>query len=254
MTHEEVMAALRALLKRPVAYHRAFAKIGGGATAGLMLSQAWYWSSKVDEDGWFFKSQEEWEEETGLTRTEQETARRNLRERGLIEEKRAGMPARLYFRVNAETLFRLLAENPQTRLQESRNQERGKPADKIAENGQPFNRVTETTSETTAERRARAALKTFSDIYGHEAHLPGQAEIEAEALKSDFDPDLWRETVRQCKANLTPAKNVGTMLTMYRERKARGSPRAVPKQPSETAAAKSKRLEDELRARQRHTA
>jgi hypothetical protein len=53
-----------------------------------------------DHDGWFVRTQAEWERDTGLTRREQETARRLLRERGLLEERRVGMPAVLWYRVN----------------------------------------------------------------------------------------------------------------------------------------------------------
>lgn len=151
MEETQAISLLQKFLKRPVAYHRVFAQIGGGATAGLMLSQAWYWTPR-GEEGWFHKSQEEWEEETGLTRTEQETARRNLREKGLIEERRAGMPARLFFKVNVEKLASLIAENPQTRLQETRNQEEAEPADMIAENPQTTIKDAETTTETTNKK------------------------------------------------------------------------------------------------------
>jgi hypothetical protein len=69
---------------RVVAYHPSFAAIAGGVTAGLFLAQLFYWHDKgSDPDGWIYKTQAEWEEETGLSRWEQETARRRLRERGL---------------------------------------------------------------------------------------------------------------------------------------------------------------------------
>jgi len=95
----------------PVAYYRAFAAIAGGATAGLFLSQLYYWHDRGrDPSGWIYKTQAEWEEETGLTRREQETARRKLRERGLVEEKLARMPARLHYRLKVDRLTALLAE------------------------------------------------------------------------------------------------------------------------------------------------
>lgn len=95
------MEAFKALLGRPIAFHRSFATISGSVTAGLMLSQAYYWSDKTkDPDGWFWKTQEQWEEETGLGRYEQETARKQLVQRGLMQECRRGIPARLYFRLN----------------------------------------------------------------------------------------------------------------------------------------------------------
>ena len=72
----------------------------------MFLSQAFYWTSRTkDPDGWFYKSQVEWEEETALTRYEQENVRRGLKTRGLIEEKKEGIPCRLFFRINKDSLL-----------------------------------------------------------------------------------------------------------------------------------------------------
>ena len=82
----------------------------GGITSALMLSQA-IWTTHALEpaaEGWFMRSQEEWTEETGLSRWEQETARRALRRAGLLEERRFGMPARLWFRVCPAAVWRAL--------------------------------------------------------------------------------------------------------------------------------------------------
>lgn len=48
--------------------------------------------------------------ETGLSVRQQQTARRNLRERGLLEEKLMRIPATLHFRVNQKKVTELLAE------------------------------------------------------------------------------------------------------------------------------------------------
>jgi hypothetical protein len=76
-----------------------------------MLSQAIYWSRRTRKDGWFYKSQKEWEEETGLTRREQDTARRSLKATGFWEEDLRGVPATMNFRVNVEKLLSTLAES-----------------------------------------------------------------------------------------------------------------------------------------------
>jgi hypothetical protein len=104
-------ATVRHLIgRRVVAYHPSFAAIGGSVTAGLFLAQLFYWHDRgSDPDGWIYKTQAEWEEETGLSRWEQETARRRLRERGLVEEKLAGLPARLHYRLDVERLIELLS-------------------------------------------------------------------------------------------------------------------------------------------------
>ncbi len=94
----------------PVSFHRCLVPITGGVTAALMLSQA-IWTSQTIEpaaNGWFSKSQEQWTEETGLSRWEQETARRALRGAGFLEERRVGMPAKLWFRVRPEAVWSAL--------------------------------------------------------------------------------------------------------------------------------------------------
>lgn len=94
----------------PVSFHRCLVPITGGVTAALMLSQA-IWTSQAIEpsaNGWFSRSQELWTDETGLSRWEQETARRALRSAGFLEERRVGMPAKLWFRVRPEAVWRAL--------------------------------------------------------------------------------------------------------------------------------------------------
>ena len=94
----------------PVSFHRCLVPITGGVTAALMLSQAIWTSQTIEpsDNGWFSRSQEQWTEETGLSRWEQETARRALRSAGFLEERRVGMPAKLWFRVHPEAVWRAL--------------------------------------------------------------------------------------------------------------------------------------------------
>lgn len=123
------------LLDRPIAYHRIFVPIAGVAGA-IMLSQALYWSKRTtDPNGWFYKTREEWEDETGLGRSSQELARQKLVESGVMEERLWGVPAKLHFRVNFKTLSSLL---------ESGQLVGGKAANLIA-GKQPTN--TETTTD-----------------------------------------------------------------------------------------------------------
>lgn len=129
---------------RPIAYHPILAKVCKSATAALFLSQIAYWSDKgADPDGWIWKTQEEMEDETGLTRSEQETARRDLKRLGLLKEERRGVPARMWYLVDWDVLTNLIAEIPQTRMRKSRKQEEPNPAN-YSET------IAETKSETTA--------------------------------------------------------------------------------------------------------
>jgi|GEM_PF-1531576 len=170
------------LLQRPVAYQPVFRHVGGSTVAGIMLSQLYYWSSEgrigAERDGWFYKTQEEWHRETGLSRSEQERARRDLRKAKLLIEKRRGNPAKLWFRLDVAavnnavfqyaescTLDEKTNENssmqiPANKSAESCNQECSNeqssmqnPANKNAEscNLNKQRVLTENTSETTTE-------------------------------------------------------------------------------------------------------
>lgn len=151
-----------ALLVNPIAFHRAFVQLAGSVTAGLMLSQALYWTRIVLEKeplrgGWFYKSAREWEEETGLTRREQETARKKLIKCGLLEEKLRGIPATLYYCVNLSRLAELLEALPPSRARAK--QVALKVQTSAADSGAPagtnapdkFGGFRQTISETTAE-------------------------------------------------------------------------------------------------------
>src|SRR5688500_11934935 len=101
--------AVIAILGSPVAYYTAFARVLSGVEAGILTSQFFYWYGKGhNPDGWISKTQAEIEEETGRTRRNQETARKKLRELGVLEERYAGMPAKLYYRLNLDILFGLM--------------------------------------------------------------------------------------------------------------------------------------------------
>jgi hypothetical protein len=118
MNHETLMPCpdtaklLLDVFDSPVSFHRCLVPITGGVAAALMLSQA-IWTSQTLEpeaNGWFLKSQDQWTDETGLSRWEQQTARRVLRDAGFLEERRLDMPAKLYHRVRAAQVLRALRD------------------------------------------------------------------------------------------------------------------------------------------------
>jgi hypothetical protein len=94
----------------PVSFHRCLVPISGGVTAALMLSQAIWTTQEIDAaaNGWFSKSRDQWTEDTGLSRWEQATARRALRSAGFLEERRLGMPSKLWYRVRPERVWHAL--------------------------------------------------------------------------------------------------------------------------------------------------
>jgi hypothetical protein len=98
----------------PITFHRCLVRVTGSVTAALMLSQAIAWTEELEPgaEGWFSRTQRDWAEEIGLSRWEQETARRTLRDGAFLEERKVGMPARIWFRVNAPALWKVLQEFP----------------------------------------------------------------------------------------------------------------------------------------------
>lgn len=142
-------------LDRPIAFQRIFVSLGVGITGALMLSQAVYWSKRTsDPDGWFYKSQDEWEQETGLSRREQETARKRLISKGFIKEQKKGVPCRLFYRVDYFAIDNAISE--QTRLAECDILECTNAPDS---DGGIRHAITENTTETTNNKRpARRAL------------------------------------------------------------------------------------------------
>jgi hypothetical protein len=100
---------------RTIAFHRCFVTLTGSVHAALMLSQALYWlnperqgQNRGKDDGWFWKTREEWEAEVGLSRWEQETARRQLRSTAFWREKQRRLEHRIYFGIDFVALEKAL--------------------------------------------------------------------------------------------------------------------------------------------------
>lgn len=104
---------LRAFLSdRVIAFHPRLAVAFGGVNEALIFQQLAYWSDKGnDPDGWIYKTRDELRDETTLTRTQQENARKRLRALGVIDEQRRGIPPYVWFRVNWERVFALIDQS-----------------------------------------------------------------------------------------------------------------------------------------------
>ena len=90
---------------QPITYYPTLAKALESIPAAIFLAQLIYWTGKQrDEDGWIYKTRDEWENETGLIRTQQENARAILREKGLIEEGQFGFNRIKHYRINSDEI------------------------------------------------------------------------------------------------------------------------------------------------------
>jgi hypothetical protein len=98
------------LPNRVVGYSPDLARIVGGATIGLFLNQLLFLSDKGNNpDGWVYKSEAEMGKETGLTKREQQTARRKLLALGVIAIMRGGWKNTYHFKVIWEKLSQVIA-------------------------------------------------------------------------------------------------------------------------------------------------
>ncbi len=97
--------------ERAIAYYPRLVRVAGSVNAAILLGQLTYWTPRArDPEGWIYKTQAELEDETGLGRWEQETARKLLKASGILHEKRAGVPARLFFKIDHDALSRTWEE------------------------------------------------------------------------------------------------------------------------------------------------
>src|ERR687894_661814 len=122
LPHQQVAQSHRQKVKdmlpnRVVGYSPDLARIVGGATIGLFLSQLLFLSDKgANPEGWVYKSEQEMGKETGLTKREQQTARRKLLSLGVIAIMRGGWKNTYHFKVIWEKLYQVIAgmQRPQT--------------------------------------------------------------------------------------------------------------------------------------------
>lgn len=98
------------LLDMPISFHRCFVAITGKVTSALLLSYLW-WSANdagMESRDWIAMPLERIREDTGLSRDELSGARRSLRERGILDERRRGMPPVVEFHVDRARVAHLL--------------------------------------------------------------------------------------------------------------------------------------------------
>lgn len=89
---------------RKMLYYPDLATMCGGVSAAVFLSNLIYWHDRGADPDWIYKTQEQIEMETGLSRTEQDTARRQLKMLGFLRECRRGIPAKMHYHLDLEKL------------------------------------------------------------------------------------------------------------------------------------------------------
>ena len=207
-----------------VAYHPEYARLpynekGAnkpvGTDAALFLSQLVYWTPRGhDADGWIYKKQSEWEEETGLTRIQQETCRRRLMSAGLLEEARRGEHGVLHFRLTAffwecGKPTNANVENPHSEpasMWKTDKRECGKPTNANVENPHSLIGTRPAESETTNRdytqrehthtqqgTKAQASSVRVDSVQAQNTSLPKTPVATSKPTRKDLDPEEgWR--------------------------------------------------------------
>jgi hypothetical protein len=101
----------------PIVFQRIFVDITHSVTAALFLSQAISVTEQLppESEGWFECSQDLWFHQVGLSRFEQSTARKHLRELNFLQESRRGIPARLMYWVDCSRVWHAVTTVTQCR-------------------------------------------------------------------------------------------------------------------------------------------
>lgn len=102
-----------------VAYFPRLAKPLGSVNASILFGHFFYWGDKGSSELGIYRTAEEIEAETGLTRDEQRTARAKLRERGVLIETEKRIEHRIYYKLDLSAFDELMKNfqacaNPQS--------------------------------------------------------------------------------------------------------------------------------------------
>ena len=136
----DALAPLSAYEHGWLCYHAAVARALGSVDAAVLLHKMLKWSeieTAIRRGGWFYAPRHQITEETGLTRDNQETARKKLGKLDVLEEKEQGIPCRLYYRINRHVLYDLLAAHAAKEVS-------GKPKSRQSPGGNAPNKQEET--------------------------------------------------------------------------------------------------------------
>jgi hypothetical protein len=212
-THRQKVKDL--LPNQIVGYSPHLARIVGGATIGLFLSQLLFLSDKGhNPDGWVYKSEAEMGRETGLTKREQQTARRKLLSLGVIAIMRGGWKNTYHFKVIWEKLSQVIAGSQRPQTVPTQPDE---PVQNVST--EPVQNVStqppECLQNVSTQRRQNAATQ-------YREH--NREKKETEKIDQRENQETWDKAVEQVTSNLplgeTADRLAGTALLEVTETKA----------------------------------
>ena len=99
------------IIGKPIAYYPQLAKPLGGVNASLLFGQFFYWKDKGSSELGVYRTADEIEVETGLSRDEQRTARKKLRERGVLIETEKRIEHRIYYKLDLDRFDEIISQS-----------------------------------------------------------------------------------------------------------------------------------------------
>ena len=99
------------IIGKPIAYYPQLAKPLGGVNASLLFGHFFYWNDKGRSELGVYRTADEIEVETGLSRDEQRTARRKLRERGVLIETEKRIEHRIYYKLDLDRFDKIISQS-----------------------------------------------------------------------------------------------------------------------------------------------
>ncbi|WP_311749534.1 hypothetical protein [Proteus terrae] len=149
---------------RPVAYYPGLVEFMGSPHAVIFFGQIFYWQDKTISELGVYKSQEEIKKETGLTFSQQATARKQLVSRGILIETHKRLQHKVYYRIDCDRLDEIVTskttfcdeyehQSPETKKSISGNSKTdfGTAKSSVGEGVKVNFDLTETTTEITTE-------------------------------------------------------------------------------------------------------
>ena len=204
------------LPNRTVGYSPDLARIVGGATTGLFLSQLLFLSDKgADPNGWVYKSEQEMGRETGLTKREQQTARRKLLALGVIAIDRRGFKFTYHFRIIWERLYQVIEQN---------QRQQNVPTEKVERTQNVVTEREQNVSTEPLEWQQNVSTEWTQNVATQDRDYSTENK-ETEISDQKENQTIWQKALEQLKKDLPPgeaaARLTGTTLLQVTDTAAR---------------------------------
>ena len=180
------------IIGKPIAYYPQLAKPLGGVNASLLFGHFFYWNDKGCSELGVYRTADEIEVETGLSRDEQRTARRKLRERGVLIETEKRIEHRIYYKLDLDRFDEIISQSgsgdfpiadsdiPNPEVGNSQSGSRDFPIDEVG-NSQSYIRTEDYQKTTTV------------DYYNNNAPANADACVESVATAKPKKPTLAKQ-------------------------------------------------------------